>query len=223
MTNIRMDNIHFDQLHQPITDINLCVHFSPQGICDEQSELSVKRVPRQRKQIDPPRANHFSLWLGFGGADAVMLDVIPDCPPHDPGPADEVDPRSCQAFVRLSTKSIPADDDIGCVLRELNVRKGTTIDEIVQICLKNRRHLYKFLPVHMQQAGCRHWIHLISQDLETAGIVGKDYGDDVLECLKTYYNRYPYQNASRRWDSSGNWGPRSGFVWAEIKQGSFHD
>ncbi|KAF9467611.1 hypothetical protein BDZ94DRAFT_1248546 [Collybia nuda] len=218
--NIHTDNIRIDQLHQSITDINLCVHFTPQGICDEQGELGVKRVPRQRNQVDPPRANHFSLWLGFGGADVIMLDAIPGCPTHDS--ADSVDPRSRQAFVRLSAKSIPSDDDIGCVLREFNIREGTTTDDIMQLCIRNGRHLYSFLPVHKQQVGCRHWIHLVSQDLERAGIVGHGFGDDVLEFLKTYYNRYPYQNASRRWDTSGNWGPRKSFARADIGQGSFH-
>jgi hypothetical protein len=208
-------------LHLPITDINLCVHFTPQGICDEQGELSVKRIPRARKQVNPPRANHFSLWLGFGGTEAVMLDVTQGCPPQDPYAADAVDFRPHRALVRLTTKSIPTDDDIGCVLRELNVRKGTTLDEIVQLCLAKRRQLYHFLPIHKQQAGCRHWIHVFAQDLELAGIAGKGYGNDVFACLQTYYNRYPFQTPSRRWDSSGNWGPRSVFVCAEVTKGSF--
>lgn len=214
--------IHIDLLYKPITDINLCVHFTPQGNCDEQGELSVKRVPRARKQVDPPRANHFSLWLGFGGADAIMLDITQDCPPHDPFSPDPADSRLHPSLVRLATKSIPTDDDIGCVLRELNIRKGTTIGEIVQLCLTKRRQLYRFLPIHKQQAGCRHWIHVIAQDLELAGIVGKGYGDDVFACLQTYYNRYPYQTPSRRWESSGNWGPRTAFVCADVMKGSFY-
>jgi hypothetical protein len=229
LAHIRSDMTHHfrldcgtEDLFLPITDINLCVNFASQGICDEQYGLTIIPAPAQRYPTEPPRANHFSLWLGFGGNNAVMLDVTQRCPPSDPYAASILETSQFPAVVRLCRKTIPTDDDMGCVLRELGVRAGTTINDILQLILSRSRHLYSFRPVHKQQAGCRYWIHLIAQDLEDVGITGKGYAGDVLQCLETYYSRYPLKLPSGRWEQGGNWGPRPEFRCAPLVPGSFH-
>jgi len=211
-----------DDFFIPVTDINLCVNFASQGICDEEYGLTVKPAPRHRRPIDPARANHFSLWLGFGGDSAVMLDVTQDCPPSNPYSSKVVESRHLPAVVRFSPKTIPTDEDMGCVLRELNVRAGTTLNDVVRLMLSKGRERYSFFPVHKQQAGCRYWISLIAQDLEDAGITGKGYAGDVLQCVQTYYSRYPHKLPSGRWEQGGNWGPRSEFTCAPLVPGSFY-
>lgn len=210
------------KLHLPITDINLCLHFDTQGQCDEQSELSVVRYPRQRKQVDPPRANHFSLWFGFGGAESVMLDVVQDCPPSDPYLIDVADACHVPAVVRLASKTIPTSDNMACVLRELGGRRGATLEEVISLLVDGGRHRYRFVPRHKQQGGCRYWIYVVARDLEERGVAGKGFSEDVLACLRTYYGRFPYQTPSRRWEYGGNWGPRKEFGCAELVTGSFY-
>lgn len=211
-----------NNLFIPITDINLCVNFASQGICDEEYGLTVIPTPKQRYPSDPPRANHFSFWLGFGGDHAVMLDVTQRLRPSNPYATNHVETYHLPAIVRLAPKTIPTDDDMGCVLRALDVRAGTTLFEIVHLMRTRSRHRYSFLPVHKQQAGCRYWISLLAQDLEDVGITGKGYADDVLQCLQTYYSRYPLKLPSGRWEQGGNWGPRPEFHCAPLVPGSFY-
>jgi len=227
-----MNDPHFDFRHMnvnhlrlPIKAIHLCINFTPQGICDEQYELSVMPVPRQRSQVgklDPPRANHFSLWFGFDGDEAVMLDVTQVILPSNPYASNVVETRSLPAIVRFASKKIPTDDDMGCVLREPNVPAGTTIEDIVRLIVAKGRHRYCFLPVYKQQVGCRYWIQVISQDFEDAGIAGKGFTNDVLDFLPAYYNRSQYKAPSGRWEKAGNWGPRIEFQCAPMLRGVFY-
>jgi hypothetical protein len=222
--SVRFDcrNVSRDDLATPITDINLCVNFASQGVCDEDYGLTIIPAPRQRYPAEPPRANHFSLWLGFGGDRAVMLDVTPDCPPSNLYASTGAEIHHFPAVVRLISQTIPTTDDIGCVLRELGVQTGTTLNGIMNLLLSKGRHRYSFCPVHKHQAGCRYWIYLVAQELEDAGIAGKGYAGDVLQCLQTYYSRYPLRLPSGRWEQGGNWGPRPEFHCAPLVPGSFY-
>ena len=222
--HLNFEDLKQNHLRIPITDINLCVNFAPQGICDEQHELAVRPMGRQRHHEEPPRANHFSLWMGFGAGcdEIVMLDVTQAFVPSNPLASNVVKTRHLLAVVRLASKTNPTDDDIGCVLRELHVRPGTTVEDIVQVILAKDRHRYCFSPEYRQQAGCRYWIHVISQDLEELGLVGKGFADDVLEFLQVYHGRYPCKLPNGRWGRGGNWGPRKEFQCAPIVSGSFY-
>lgn len=204
-----------------ITDINLCVNFSSQGVCDEAYGLTVVPTPKQRYPTDPPRANHFSFWLGFGGNSPVMLDVTQRHPPSNPYATDYVETCPLSAIVRLTPKTIPTDDDIGCVLRAFDVQIGTTLGDIVRVIISRNRHQYSFFPIHKQQAGCRYWIYTLAKDLEDLGITGKGYASDVFQCLQTYYSRFPIKLQNGRWDQGGNWASRPEFHCAPLIPGYF--
>lgn len=203
----------------PVTDINLCVNFTSQGVCDEEYGLTVMK--QRCPSTGPPRANHFSFWLGFGGDSTVMLDVTQRNPPLNPYATDYVETRRLPAIVRLTPKTIPTDDDIGCVLRAFDVRAGTTLGDIVRLILNRNRDRYSFFPFYKQQAGCRYWIYLLAKDLEDVGITGKGYASDVLQCLQTYYSRYPLKLPNGRWGQGGNWAPRPEFYCAPVLSGCF--
>ena len=74
---------HLDQrhLHLPITHIDICVNLNFQGVCDERPDLGIFHdITSLDIKEEPRRANHFSFRFGFGGSEAVMLDVTrPGC------------------------------------------------------------------------------------------------------------------------------------------------
>ncbi|RDB21781.1 hypothetical protein Hypma_010941 [Hypsizygus marmoreus] len=203
-----------------ITCIDLCVHFEPQGICDERGDLSVLDIPRLRNQQELPRANHFSLWFTLDGGGAIMLDVTQLGYPFDPY-VGEIHGNATRALVRLSSQKIPTDEDIGCVLREPNVRSGTTIVHIAQLIREHQRQRFLFSQRYKQKTGCRHWISVIAKDLEHAGFTSKGFSDDVLTDLQKYYSRYPLLGQNGRWGYGGNWTHRPEFKCAAMQKGYF--
>lgn len=211
-----------DKLHLPITDINLCVHFRAEGLCDEREDLSAPRLRGRRTPTEPQKANHYSLWIGFGWNEAVMLDIKPDLPPHEPYFDKHVETRHIPGIVRLSSKSIPTAEDIGTVLAEHGVRQGTTIQFLIDFIVARGLHRYKFRPMHKQQAGCRYWIYTLVKSLEEHGVVSAGCAGDMLDFLKTYYHRHVYHGPNRRCMNGGNWGVY-GSKWEDLVAGSFYD
>ena len=217
---------HLDQRHLylPITDINICVNFDFQGVCDERPDLGVHDIVNLNIK-EEPRANHFSFWFGFGGSEAVMLDVTQPGYDFSPWIAKKYNSKNhtcLDAVVRLSSQTIPTDVDIGCVLRELDVAQGVTVAHIVDLLRQEGRQRYMFTSRHMQKLGCRHWIHAVSWDLEREGIAGQGFGDDVLSCLQIFYARYGIVGPDGRWIHSGNWTARPEFPYTPVEQGTWY-
>jgi len=215
---INLDGLNKAHLHLPITDINLCAHFEARGVCDEHTDLSFR--PKRGNHDEPPRANHFSFWLGFGAKETVVLDVTQPGYPFNPYASDDyLNTNAC--LVRFFSEKIPSPLDMGCVYREQNVRQGITVAHLIELIKENERQGFLFLSNQKQKVGCRHWIHTIAKDLERAGITSRGYADEVLKHLQTYYGRFQVQGKSGRWTSGATWAPRPEFRCAEMQMGLF--
>ncbi|KAF8057594.1 hypothetical protein FPV67DRAFT_570255 [Lyophyllum atratum] len=215
---INLDGLDRAHFHLPITDINLCAHFDARGVCDERTDLSFR--PKRGNHEEPPRANHFSLWFGFGGQETVVLDVTQPGYPFNPYASDDyLNTNTC--LVRLFSEKIPSDLDMGCVHREQNLRQGITVAHIIELIKENERQGFLFLSNQKQKVGCRQWVHTIAKDLERAGITSRGYADAVLKHLRTYYGRFQVQDKGGRWVKGTRWAPRPEFECPELQKGLF--
>ncbi|KAG6917403.1 hypothetical protein DXG01_002672 [Tephrocybe rancida] len=203
-------------LYLPITDINLVVHFEHEGVCDERTDLSFR--PKRGDHSDPPRANHFSIWFGFGGHETVAMHITQPNYPFNPYTTD-VYLSNNTAVVRVFSEKIPSELDIGSVYRERTPRQGITVAHIIEIIDESKRQCFLFRTVEKQKVGCRHWIHTITRDLERAGIMPRGYADKVLRHLGTYYGRYQHQDSTGRWVGGSKWAARPEFKCPEIQMG----
>ncbi|KAF8151763.1 hypothetical protein B0H34DRAFT_728930 [Crassisporium funariophilum] len=222
--DIKMDlrELNPAHLNLPIIDVNLCVMMDAQGVCDERSDLSAPRPYRKRHAKDPAPANHYALWFGFGDMFNVAIDVTQGEVIENPYLTEDPETRGSIATVRVASKTIPAKEDMGCVLREFNVAPGTTVNRLVQLIMHKGLHFYKFTPVYKQHAGCRFWILELAKAIEKEAFVGKGFAEDVKLFLDVYYTRTPRKSSNGRWVPGDSWGPRKGIECAKMVAGSFY-
>ncbi|PPQ77858.1 hypothetical protein CVT25_015352 [Psilocybe cyanescens] len=218
-----IDISQVDPAHRelPITDVNLCAYLDKQGSCDE-CHNPPKWKTNFDLETDMPPANHYALWFGFGAGCRVHvgIDVLPE---KGSGLT-----RNARAVVLLASKTVPTDENIGCVMRELNVKPGTTINTIIALIQRKNMHKYQFRLKRnnkkkvKQQAGCRLWIYQLSGELENVGIVGPGFQADVWEFLHVYFARKQTCSVSDdgKFIPAMTWGPHWQRVCAPVEDGS---
>ncbi|KDR72917.1 hypothetical protein GALMADRAFT_142627 [Galerina marginata CBS 339.88] len=206
----------------PITDINLVVYMEHQGYCDERKDLCEPRPFRKRFVRDPPPANHYALWFGFGGEFGVSIDVIQRGFDSLPNPYLNEEPLNvaCLATVRVASKFFPAPDNIGCVMREFNVKPEITIRNVLEVIRKKELYMYQFKATFKQHSGCRFWIWAFSLALETEGFAGKGFADDVKYFLNIHYRRSAKMVAGK-YTQGESWGAQLQVTCAPIIPGTF--
>lgn len=175
---IDISTLDIAHLHLPILGVDLICDFKTRDLCHD-----LQSVKRNNLNQQP---HHFALRFRFAGSaqipfsyPAMHIDMVPE----------SLDIANSPGVVRLFSTTPP--HPVGIVpLRSVlmsPVASGVTGKKILDLIVIKRLNLFWFSASSTEQGGCRHWIYELSKEMEMAGMIRKDWADDVLERLNCFW------------------------------------
>ncbi|KAK7978432.1 hypothetical protein PG996_004479 [Apiospora saccharicola] len=167
MSSANLDHINWDlevsdeELQKAVVHkIHLC------ALCNDDNE----------GEDDEPPTNHWVVCLETSPDSYIMLDMVP-------GYGD--DGLRGKILVTADRDRAYTDETLRNFKYDLQLQDGRTIAaaEILHLIQAKGRHKYTFSP---EWEGCRYWISVVVDDLETGGILGAGASKDALEQLSLY-------------------------------------
>ncbi|KAJ8516730.1 hypothetical protein ONZ45_g5998 [Pleurotus djamor] len=193
--NSKFDGLNEQHLRSKISSIGLVAHFSAQGVCDERWHLATPRTTKNNPKPRPHRSNHFSLWFFLEGGkkgEAVMIDIVAESYlDNDPWFTKLEDTISAPAsgVVRARSEALYTRQDVGCVMEEYGVVKNLTPYDIINLIKAKGLNEYLHPPDARSRVGCRHWLRVLSSEIEIMGWVTSGFGKAVEENVLKFFDR----------------------------------
>ncbi|KAK7920108.1 hypothetical protein PG985_008130 [Apiospora marii] len=143
---------------------------------------------------DQPPTNHWVICLETAPSSSIMLDMAPGYGEDGLRGKILVTAIRDRAYTDETLRNFPYE-----LLDRDRQSPTTTAAEILRLIQARGRHKYTFSP---EWEGCRYWISVVVDDLETEGIVGAGTAKEALEQLSQYW-RCPDGSEAREMRKGG--------------------